>query len=370
MSRRKNTRTPTLEGAPENRVLLKPGDITLEDCLKSSISSFVGLGEEIETPGRSGKLIYIDNGSPVLGVGHLDFVKFNLFYKNMHGRVERCPQLDDRLGVFVILQQLYGIVDDKYDILLTDDEEIGASTAQYFKPKRQYNWMFEFDRRGCKDFVTYRYDNESFNDKLGRYLKNCSHSQGSFTDICYLTHLGCAGVNVSVGYYGAHTDACHAVLGECWRNTSDFAQFYQDHKDTKFEAMLNNRFSKSRAKTFVGGFGSGASNAGNPYSGIYIPESIRPDDGSREWTIEDLSAYGLLGAIDENDDIRYSDWIEDGIDAKPVGSRYCELCGEWTSQSKLCDDCQEDAVRCADDWFWSQSFKVKESYNEHSTWRH
>ena len=115
-----------------------------------------GIGDTINCP-NGGQLIYRDNGAKVLAVAHLDYVGWTHPYFTRHGRRINAMQLNDRLGAWVILDLLHdlGLDPDKYDILLCDMEEVGDSTAQFFKPKKQYNWIFEFDRAGT-DFVSCR----------------------------------------------------------------------------------------------------------------------------------------------------------------------------------------------------------------------
>jgi hypothetical protein len=132
--------------------------------------------------------------------------------------------LDDRLGVHVILDVL-PLLGIRPDILLTDDEEIGCSTAQEFFTDKQYNWMFQFDRRGT-DAVCYEFYN------MEPYVEECFKlGFGSFSDICWLEHLGCGGVNVGTGYYNEHTKNSYANLKHCSAQVERFATFWYAFKD-------------------------------------------------------------------------------------------------------------------------------------------
>ena len=117
----------------------------------------------VNTPKKDEWFIFIDNGADTLAVGHLDYVKYHKAV--MEEGILKCGQLDDRLGVWIILELLpaMGI---QSDILLTTNEEKGLSTAGLFdlsvvgKQDHQYNWMYEFDRRG-KEVVMYKYEDEA-----------------------------------------------------------------------------------------------------------------------------------------------------------------------------------------------------------------
>jgi len=102
------------------------------------------------------KFYFMDNEADILAVAHLDTVqqtvKFSMDKKN--GLIHS-PQLDDRLGAYIILEHL--LRDMNYDVLLTIDEEKGRSTARSFNNGKKYNWMFSFDRRGT-DAVMYQYE--------------------------------------------------------------------------------------------------------------------------------------------------------------------------------------------------------------------
>jgi len=171
---------------------------------------------------------WIDRGSDVLAVAHTDFVfgqGYRLKYQRRGQRVQ-CISLDDRLGVHVILDVLpqFGVLPD---VLLTDDEEIGRSTAATFDPPKDYNWVFSFDRRGLGAVV---YD---YKEMIGiaRHYFGKVHD-GLFSDISFLEHLQCGGLNIGTGYYNEHSMRCHADLRQTMAQVKRFVTMYQDLKDT------------------------------------------------------------------------------------------------------------------------------------------
>jgi len=193
--------------------------MNLLDCLTLPIESN-RWGERINNPG--GALYFRDNDADVLAIAHLDHVEWTQPRK--YGPIVKAPQLDDRLGVWVLLNVLprLGV---KVDVLLTDNEEVGDSTGQYFEGN--YNWMFEFDRRGT-DVVMYHYEEPYYLDLLE--FAGFEPGWGSFSDISLMDHLGVVGFNFGTGYCNEHTCKCYADLRVTMAQAKRFAAFWQTHK--------------------------------------------------------------------------------------------------------------------------------------------
>lgn len=174
-----------------------------------------------------------DNGSDVLAVAHLDTVvapskRTARFLDTDAGPVVYSGALDDRLGAYIILDLLpkLGIT---HDVLLTVGEESGNSTAQFFEPSKEYNWMIEFDRGGT-DVVMYQYedmDTSGLVNDAGAVVGN-----GIFSDICYLDHLGVKGFNWGVGYRDYHGPRSHAYLDDTFDMVASYLRFHQDNAHT------------------------------------------------------------------------------------------------------------------------------------------
>lgn len=186
--------------------------------------------------GKDHKYIYFDNDSRILAVAHLDSVQtkdFHFYALEIAGTVWVFnPQLDDRIGAYAILDLLprLGL---KYDILLTTDEEIGQSTAEYFKTEKDYLWMFEVDRRG-EDVVHYQYDREFLKKRLKR-AGFTKVSQGAKSDISYLGFLGCCGFNVGTGYEDEHTVWAKANMDVFTRQMGRLVDFYNKFNTLYFK---------------------------------------------------------------------------------------------------------------------------------------
>lgn len=203
-----------------------------EHYCRLDIEELMQLGEPTGPIGD--QYTFIDNGSDILAVAHCDVVDPELHFhavdmsKDIH---VYCPRLDDRQGVYTILDMLpkLGV---NVDILLTENEEMGRSTAAYFKTQKKYNWICEFDR--CGDGCTmYQYNNVDMEDELTTRFGRVEY--GSYTDIVDLELLGVCGVNVSVGYEDNHSWRAYASMNTYVSQMARFLDFYEKCKDIRFD---------------------------------------------------------------------------------------------------------------------------------------
>ena len=185
------------------------------------------------TDTQTGPYYHHDNGCRVLGVAHLDTVMKCKPCRS--GHTVFAPQLDDRLGVWCLLNALpsMGI---KLDVLLTTGEEKCRSTASQFYSDK-YNWIVEFDRAG-DDIVFYQYEDFSayWPGKVG---------MGSYSDIASM-ELGVMAANVGIGYHHQHTRYCYADLRETAKQLRRFARFFKKYENTRFPFTDDYYFSGRR----------------------------------------------------------------------------------------------------------------------------
>ena len=165
--------------------------------------------------------VFAQGEFPVLLVAHLDTV-----HDQLPGKIKYDKKLgalwsphgiggDDRCGVYMILQ-----VVKKYNcsVLFCEDEEIGGVGATKFTKSEvakglSFNYIIEFDRKGSNDAVFYDCGNKDFEEFITKEFYETAY--GSFSDISYLAPaLGCAAVNLSCGYYNAHSKKEYVVLDE------------------------------------------------------------------------------------------------------------------------------------------------------------
>ena len=167
--------------------------------------------------------IFAEGTFPVLLVAHLDTVHkeppTKIVYSN-DGDIISSPQGiggDDRCGVYMILQVLK---ECNCSVLFCEDEEIGMVGADKFtmsdvakKYIGAFNYIIEFDRRGKDDAVFYDCDNPEFEAFITKEFFTTNY--GSFSDISTVApYLECAAVNLSCGYYKAHTTDEYVVFSE------------------------------------------------------------------------------------------------------------------------------------------------------------
>lgn len=204
--------------------------------LTQTTKSFAKLGDTTYHNGH--QLTFIDNGGDVLAVCHLDYVLSTV--PSIKKDTVFAPQLDDRLGAYIILDLLkkQGL---KYDILLCDAEEIGQSTAANFVPPKQYNWAFEFDRQGG-DVVLYDY--EDSDDWVEAIWPYAHVGMGSFSDISELTPHNFCAVNWGCGYHNQHSYKCYADLNQTKLMVEAFIDFYQNNKDIHYPFQRKPKFTK------------------------------------------------------------------------------------------------------------------------------
>ena len=164
--------------------------------------------------------LYAKGTIPVLLIAHMDTV-----HKEQCSVIETkneqisSPQGiggDDRCGIFIIMNLVKEL---NCSVLLCEEEEHGTVGARKFA-KTDYinnldvNYMIEFDRNGNNDAVFYSCDNKNFT-KFVLDNTNFFETQGSWSDICVIAPIAkLAAVNLSSGYYKAHTTAEYVIYDD------------------------------------------------------------------------------------------------------------------------------------------------------------
>lgn len=173
--------------------------------------------------------LYAEGDVPVLLLAHMDTVHKQLCTNivDMNGRLCSPQGIggDDRCGIFIIMNLVKEL---HCSVLLCEDEEIGGVGAREFT-KSEYikdlgvNYMVEFDRKGNNDAVFYSCDNEKFTEFITK-TTGFKKDSGSFSDISVIAPAAkIAAVNLSSGYYNAHTTSEYVVY-EDMMNTVEVAK--------------------------------------------------------------------------------------------------------------------------------------------------
>lgn len=191
---------------------------------------------------RNGYL-YAKGEHPVLLVAHMDTVHLEsvkeIYYNK--GRVYSPQGIggDDRCGIYMIMDIINEL---KCHVLFTEDEEVGCVGASKFIKTSQYkelpvNYIVEFDRKGSNDAVFYECDNQDFMEFITEEGKGFfKENWGSCSDISYIApYLGVAAVNLSCGYYEAHTSKEYVVLAEMKKAIAEAKKIIKKEVEKPFE---------------------------------------------------------------------------------------------------------------------------------------
>lgn len=156
------------------------------------------------------------NGKPAF-VSHMDTVagcdeeyrKKAFIVDNILFKVGAVLGGDDRAGINLIINHL-----EKINFILTTDEEIGCVGASALSRNEEFKEdienicaFIEIDRKGNSDVIgaLHGYCEKDFSDEILKVLPTHTDVRGVLTDIDRFIHLK-PGVNISAGYYNAHTE--------------------------------------------------------------------------------------------------------------------------------------------------------------------
>lgn len=224
---------------------------------------------------------------------------------------------DDRCGVYMILE-----IVRKYNcsVLFCEDEEIGGVGAKKFietdlakELVTQFNYAIELDRKGNKDAVFYDCDNDDFEDFITKDFYDTAY--GSFSDISVVApFLKCAAVNLSCGYYNAHTKDEYVVLKEMDRSIEEVCNILErtTEKD-KFE-YIESKYSRYY-DGYYSSYYSRYYGKGNSYS---KKESSEKESGASNfggynygwYDDDDEDAYNNYYVIEYYDKRGKTDWFD------------------------------------------------------------
>ena len=213
---------------------------------------------------EDGKFILAEGKAPILLVAHLDTVHHEpvkTICRSEDGDVLMSPEGiggDDRYGVYALMS-VYKKAKEKPWLLFTCGEEMGGRGALTFSDYFYGNCLHEeldhikliveIDRKGKNDAVYYGCDcpePERYISSKG-YKTEC----GSFSDISIVAPtMGIAAVNLSSGYYNAHTQHEYIVVSETEDTISKVLEIVEEctaesfpaykYKEKKYFYVVNN----------------------------------------------------------------------------------------------------------------------------------
>lgn len=189
-----------------------------------------------------GDFILVKGNAPILLISHLDTVHqepVKTICRSDDGNILMSPEGiggDDRCGVYA-LTTIYKNAKVKPWLLFTCGEEIGgigaASFTDYYNDNilpeemKQIKLIVEIDRKGKNDAVYYDCDNPEFEKYITS--KGFETQFGSFSDISIIAPtMKVAAVNLSSGYYNAHTQHEYIKIDEIHETISKVMEMVED----------------------------------------------------------------------------------------------------------------------------------------------
>ncbi len=216
---------------------------------------------------------------------------------------------DDRCGIYMILQILRNSKYRPHILFCEDEEKGGEGSSKFITTKHIYEllqckFLVELDRTNAKDLVFYDDDNADFHDfceKVTKYKEN----YGSFSDISVLSPaLGISSVNISCGYYHAHTTKEEVVMEEMFSSIRAVKKLLEESsKVEQFEYT-------ERQKFWYGKYGK--SYYSDPYGYDYgdLSKGYADEYVSMEFIFEQNSEHKIFDAWGVNEGDCFRDFFE------------------------------------------------------------
>lgn len=260
--------------------------------------------------------VYAKGTTPVLLTAHMDTVHKKLiedvyeYYdeeKNQH--ILSSPEGiggDDRCGIYMILEI---IKTHKCSVLFCEDEESGGigskkfCKTEFIKDLSDLKYLIELDRTNGTDAVFYDCENDDFT-KFITENTGYEESYGSFSDISHLSPAcGVASVNLSCGYYNAHTTSEYVIMEEMF-NTIEVVKKLLDVECEQFEYI-----EKTYNFGYYGRYGYGGYDYDYGYD--YYGNKKSHNYGS-----------GYYSGIYDDDDYYYDNYYNSKAKSKTKGTSY------------------------------------------------
>lgn len=163
---------------------------------------------------------------------------------------------DDRCGIYMIIQ-IVEKTDLRPYILFCEEEEVGGigsrkfCNTDYINELREMRFLIELDRAHADDLVYYDDDNKEWH-KFCEDVTGYCEDWGSFSDISHLSPAcEISSVNISCGYYNAHTLNEYVVFEEMENSIKKTIDLINAGKD------LEKPFEYEERKHYKYGFGYG-----------------------------------------------------------------------------------------------------------------
>ncbi len=190
--------------------------------------------------------IYAKGDIPILLVAHLDTVFTTtpkLIITDQEKNIMTSPTglgADDRAGVFALLEISKNC---KPYLLFTTDEEIGcigARVAALEITDIDVKYVIGLDRKGKNDAVFYDCLNNDFINYITSF--GFKENYGTISDIAEICPAwDVAGVNLSIGYYNAHSKTEYLKIDELMNTIEKVKIMLKNLPDEKFYFFTNEK---------------------------------------------------------------------------------------------------------------------------------
>lgn len=294
-------------------------NISQKDLKKKLVNILQASGYKVH---NEDGFVFAQGELPVLLVAHMDTVHKRLpeiiFEKKEDNKTILSSPYgiggDDRCGIFMILEIIKEL---RCSVLFTEDEEIGGIGANKFSKSKyvdelKVNYIMEFDRANAEDAVFYYCDNPDFTNFVTEEFYN--EEYGSYSDIVDVAPaLGVAAVNLSCGYYNAHTVEEYVVWEEMLTSINQAKKIIAQDVQKPFEYMEAERiwddYWGSGWGNYWGSYGSLYNRYEETYQTFYIVyyENGNQTMSEAEATNKDAA---LLDFLMWHDSVPYKDIIE------------------------------------------------------------
>ena len=160
---------------------------------------------------------------------------------------------DDKCGIVACLELLQQI--PCKCVFFTEEEKGGVGAKGYDQEKlKDCKFLIEIDRRGNNDLIFQSGGvalcSKEFREAIGGHFDGYKEASGTFTDVNVLGEVGINMMNISSGYYLAHTTSEHVILNHLQRTISLLKSFAE--KDLEFKP-----YKRRKKNNIIDGVGYG-----------------------------------------------------------------------------------------------------------------
>ncbi len=198
----------------------------------------VGQGDEqfVYVPGtREDKVLLVAHSDTVWHDKNVEVGYYNGHYFSL--RKGTGIGADDRAGCAM----LWALRNSGHSLFIPNAEECGCRGSNFAmrdeawkKTINSHRFAIEFDRMNEFDMAFYGVGSDAFKDWCEAKFKGYKRVYGMHTDICVLCDP-MTGMNISVGYYGQHSDGEYLIESEYERTLNLVKQVLAEKDIPKFE---------------------------------------------------------------------------------------------------------------------------------------